>query len=89
MSSLQTDQLREFIAKTLRPNKTLLRHIANDTQLTYQEVSRWFRNERHKSKKREVTQPAKRADESANDNDDVYNSNFETPPTYVTFGGEG
>jgi hypothetical protein len=50
-SPQQMCMLREVFSVNPKPTKMCIRVIAQNTHLTYQEVSRWFRNERHKSKK--------------------------------------
>jgi hypothetical protein len=53
-SAQQMCMLREVFGVNPKPTKMCIRVIAQNTHLTYQEVSRWFRNERHKSKKGSV-----------------------------------
>lgn len=50
-SSQQMEVLRNSFLMDPKPEKGMLMAIAQETRLTYQEVSRWFRNERHKFKK--------------------------------------
>lgn len=47
----QMEILRNTFLMDPKPEKNVLLHISKQTNLTYQEVSRWFRNERHKFKK--------------------------------------
>lgn len=50
-NSYQMDILRNAFLINPKPEKNELLQVARETRLTYQEVSRWFRNERHKFKK--------------------------------------
>jgi len=55
-SAQQIQVLREYFAVNPKPNKAAAHKLANMVQLSYQEVTRWFRNERHKTKKEQAWQ---------------------------------
>jgi len=49
----QLKQLKLFFQTNQRPSKDDIRKLTKDTGLPHQEVTRWFRNERHKEKKQQ------------------------------------
>jgi hypothetical protein len=52
-SPAQLKALKFFFQTNTRPSKDDIRKLTKDTQLPHQEVTRWFRNERHKEKKQQ------------------------------------
>jgi hypothetical protein len=50
-SPTQLKALKQFFMTNQRPTKEEIRRLVKETNLPHQEVTRWFRNERHKEKK--------------------------------------
>ena len=50
-SPTQLKTLKLFFQTNQRPTKEEIRKLVKETSLPHQEVTRWFRNERHKEKK--------------------------------------